>query len=1670
MKTEGADAMLPLAPDGGIAIIGMACLFPGAPDLDAYWENIVAGVDAIGDPPEDAWDARALHDPDGTLGTRIYSRRGGYLGEHARFDPLAHGVMPSTAQGGDSDHWLALQVARQALADAGYPGEVPCAERTMVVLARGSYPTAGTANVLQHGAILAQTIALLESLQLGLTDEDLGRIRDRLRDSLPPFEPDSVPGLIPNIAASRIANRLNLMGPSYTVDAACASSLIAVDLATRDLASGRCDLALVGGVHLPLPSSISQPFCTVGAFSGSGRLRPFDRQADGTLPGEGVGMVVLKPLAAARRDGDRIYAVIQGVGTSSDGRGMSVMAPRLEGQILALERAYQAAGVAPRSIGLIEAHGTGTQVGDLTEIRALTQLFGPREGRVRRCAVGSVKSMIGHLMPAAGIAGLIKATLALYHRVLPPTLHVEEPNPELELERTPLYLNTATRPWFQGRTEEPRRAGVSAFGFGGINAHLVLEEHPVPDESALPSHARRWEAEVFIVAAASRERLIGRVEEIRRFLQRQPQLELRDLAYTLNIPADPGPARLAIVASSVEDLEKKLERALQRLSDPGRRQIRDARGIYYFDEPLGRSGELAFLFPGEGSQYPDMLADLCMHFPELRARFELTDHAFAEQGFDLLPTDFIFPHPTATAEERTGAETRLWSMDGAVSSVLTADYALLTLLRRLKIAPAAVLGHSTGEFAAMFASGMIDLADGALARQFSVELFQMYQRFTTEEELPRVALVAVGAESGAVTEVLEQSAAGGEVLIAMDNCPHQTVIAGEPEAVARLVERLAQRGYLCERLPFDRPYHTRAFEPLAPLLRDFYTRWVVSPPSLRAYTCAATGGFSADLEQARALAVEQWLRPVAFRQTVEEMYADGVRLFVEVGPRGNLSAFVEDILRERPHLAVPVNVPNRSGILQLAHLIGLLAAHGVPMDLECLYARRSPRRLDLEAPPPAPAVDRQIPLATGWPLMRLSEDAAAELRLRHSVTPMDGVPLSSPEPITSVVPVVPAGAAPAPAASDLVAQHTGSARLDAAGVVSGVSYPAAPAGDAAQVLEAHLATMSRFLEVQQEVMLTYLSVSTESPVALTPPTAGDAHAPLLPAAPIPHDHPAPAGPLPAAEAAPAAAQAPPAPGGEALQELLLQLVSERTGYPSEMLDLDLDLEADLGIDSIKRVEILGALQQRSERLAAQEMEALSARRTLRGILELLQECAADVPDAAVSSVAPLPLIGRVIALDPEREVTVERVLDVEDTLFLRDHTFGRRVSRYDADLLGLPVMPLTASMELMAEAASLLAPGQRLVGMRQVRGFRWITLQDGPVSLYVVARKTAAHEVEVEIRAGGAAGERLVQGVMVFAADYPSSPHLERALLRNERPGPWTPPQLHEEYLFHGPSFAGITSFDTMAEDGARVTLRVPSRSGLLRGVPSPTFLADPVVLDIMGQVAGLWATAHYAADSFFPFQVEEVRLFGSPLPEGEQVQCHAHISQATGEQVSADLAVVREDGRVWLQCIGWTDRRLTMPADVRRFLLSPKDTMLAKPLPRDHSQLPTAARSYRLGTEDFPPDLFSAGGGIWLHAIAHTVLGRAERRQWRVLPAEQGASWLIARIAAKDAVRAYLAEHHGLALCPADVTLTENPDGTLVAAGAWTGQLDEVPRVGMLRPGEAVILASSYASSDIQS
>jgi acyl transferase domain-containing protein/phosphopantetheinyl transferase len=1018
-----------------VAIIGMACMFPQAPDLASFWRNIMGGVDAVGEPTA-SWDAQRYLESG-----RIKTAAGGYLKDLFRFEPREFGIMPNSLDGGEPDQFLALRVARDALADAGYLEGFDHRD-TGIVLGHSTYLHRGQGAILQNTLVLDQTLDLIQAMCPTLPAEALAEVRARFKAKLPPCTADIAPGLVPNVMTGRIANRLNLKGPNYLVDAACSSSLLAVNAAMDELRSGRSRLMLAGGVNASLPAEVTVIFTQLGALSGRGKVRPFEKGSDGTLLGEGLGVVVLKRLDDALADGDRIYAVLRGIGQASDGRGQGLLAPSVEGETLAIRRAYDGCGVDPASVSLIEAHGTGIPLGDRTEIAALKNVFGSRTTPQGAIALGSIKSMISHCIPAAGIAGLVKTALALHHRVLPPTL-CETVNDELGIADTPLYVNTASLPWTEklGRT---RRAGIDSFGFGGINVHAVLEE--APQGAVRPASAMPWPAELCVVSAPSREALLAKLERVAGELA-EPGLTLPRVAAALAAADAAEPVRLALVAKNLPSLLKNLETARRKLRDDTAERWSTRGGTVFGERSL--EGGTAFIFPGEGSQYIGMLGDLALCFPAVREWLDFW-HTLYDEPRGRNRTDVIFPAQSELDDAKRGAlEARLHQMDVGSEAVFVAGQAMHALLRALGVEPDVMMGHSSGESSALAASGAVPADSPAALAAFVRQLNAVYERVLAEGNIATGALLAVGALPAETVEA-QVAAAGGDVAVAMDNCANQKVLYGPRASIDALQKSLGDAGGICLPLPFDRGYHTPAFAAVSAAFHAFYADIGLRPPAVPLYSCAAAGPFPDSATGAQELAARQWSSCVRFRETIERMHADGVRHFIEVGPSGNLTAFVNDVLAGRERGALATNMRRRNGVEQFLTVLAELYAAGKPVAVDRLFedrigtqptAARDPRALGV-------ALDNTMPM------LRLSADERTRLQGLAAAT-TGGTPAGS----TS--PSVGAAGRPAPIASpaDASTRPSEAGRADDAGAAA--AEPASALIDAQPVVEAVAAIDAR---------------------------------------------------------------------------------------------------------------------------------------------------------------------------------------------------------------------------------------------------------------------------------------------------------------------------------------------------------------------------------------------------------------------------------------------------------------------------------------------------------------------------------------------------------------------------------------------------------------------------------
>ncbi|MEL6931201.1 MAG: beta-ketoacyl synthase N-terminal-like domain-containing protein, partial [Cyanobacteria bacterium J06600_6] len=604
----------------------MAGVFPQAKNLTTYWQNILNQTDCITDVPTSHWDLAEYYDADPQAPDKTYSKRGGFLPK-IDFDPLEFGLPPNILKSTDTSQILSLVVARDALQDAGYDNALESVrQRTGVVL----------------GACLAQKLVnpLTKRLEYpvwekvlksnGIDDTNTQKIIEQIKLAYLEWDENTFPGLLGNVIAGRIANRLDLGGMNCVVDAACASSLGALQMAISELREHRSDMMISGGVDTDNSVFAYMCFSKTPALSKQDAIRPFDASSDGMLLGEGIGMVVLKRLEDARRDGDRIYAVIRGLGASSDGKYKSIYAPRSSGQALALQRAYEDAGFAPETVGLLEAHGTGTKAGDIAEITGLKQVFGA-DNSEQHIALGSVKSQIGHTKAAAGTASLIKAALALHHQILPPTINVSQPNPKLELDRSPFYLNTQTRPWFQDSDRTPRRAGISSFGFGGSNYHAVLEEYQGEESQNTRLHSL---PDSILLHAPNPQLLLAKCKAIQTDWESESgETSFKNIAQAsvaVKIPL--SASRLGFVAASLPEARRLLATAIKNLSRQGDLAWEHPQGIYYRPAGVDTQGKVVALFSGQGSQYLEMGKTLAINFPQLRQAYSQVDSLLGEDN------------------------------------------------------------------------------------------------------------------------------------------------------------------------------------------------------------------------------------------------------------------------------------------------------------------------------------------------------------------------------------------------------------------------------------------------------------------------------------------------------------------------------------------------------------------------------------------------------------------------------------------------------------------------------------------------------------------------------------------------------------------------------------------------------------------------------------------------------------------------------------------------------------------------------------------------------------------------------------------------------------------------------------------------------------------------------
>ncbi|NOY24532.1 MAG: acyltransferase domain-containing protein, partial [Oligoflexia bacterium] len=907
-----------------IAIVGVSAIFPGSTDANAFWSNILASTDLLTDVPPSHWLIEDYYDPDRSAPDKTYAKRGGFL-PTVDFDALTWGVPPSLLPATDTAQLMALIVAQKVLEDAfGSQFKDMDKDRMSCILGVTS-----AQELLNNMVSRLQRPVWVKSMRdAGLGEDEVQDIADRIADHYAPWQEATFPGLLGNVVAGRIANRLDLGGTNCVTDAACASTFSALHMAINELSMGDSDVVIAGGVDTMNDIFMYMCFSKTPALSPTGDCRPFSDQADGTMLGEGMAMVALKRLQDAERDGDNIYAVIKAIGSSSDGRSKSVYAPVSQGQAKSIRRAYDRAGFGADTVELIEAHGTGTKAGDAAEFGGLQMVF-EETGRTDRqwCALGSVKSQIGHTKAAAGAAGLFKGVMALHHKILPPTAKVDRPNPDLHIDTSPFYLGTQARPWIRS-SDHPRRAGISAFGFGGSNFHVALEEYTGTQR---PGRLRTWSHELVLLAADSASELSAQAASLS-----ETATDLRFEAWHRSQTWRGGAHRLAVVASSLDELKDLLKTAAELVAKGKPRSTPN--GIHYGHGTT--DGQVAFLFPGQGSQRIDMGATVAMNLDAARAAWDLSaDLPMGTQGDHTVALHtVVFPRSAFTDAQRESQAQTLTLTQWAQPALGAASLALLNVATSLGLKADHVAGHSFGEITALQAAGLLGATDMLRVARKRGELMAEAARIDG-------TMTAVAAPIERVRDLLDQwklaDPLDGGVVIANHNHSQQVVLSGPTLAIAAVEQRLEAAGITARRLKVATAFHSPVVSdstvPFAAFLDDIDIQTPTMQPPVTVWSNATAAPYDTAPDSVRAALSAQLAQPVRFVEMIEAMHDAGARTFVEVGPGHVLTKLTDRILRGRDHLAVSLDRKGRDGLHQLLDATAQLLAAGLDLRPTALW-------------------------------------------------------------------------------------------------------------------------------------------------------------------------------------------------------------------------------------------------------------------------------------------------------------------------------------------------------------------------------------------------------------------------------------------------------------------------------------------------------------------------------------------------------------------------------------------------------------------------------------------------------------------------------------------------------------------------------------------------------------
>ena len=1275
-----------------IAVVGMASIFADAKNLEDYWDNIFESVDTIRDVPSDRWAIDDYYNSDPRAADKTYCKRGGFLPE-IDFDPMEFGLPPNILELTDIAQLLSLVVARDVLNDAGI-GDGSGYDRDKVGITLG---VGGGQKQISPLTSRLQGPVLEKVLKAsGVDAEDRAMIIEKFKKAYIGWEENSFPGMLGNVISGRIANRFDFGGTNCVVDAACAGSLAAIKLAISDLLEHRSEVMISGGVCCDNSPFMYMSFSKTPAFTTGEDIRPFDNDSKGMMIGEGIGMMAFKRLEDAERDGDKIYAVLKGIGTSSDGRFKSIYAPRPDGQAKALKRAYDDAGFDPRTCGLIEAHGTGTKAGDAAEFGGLVKHFSADNEQKQHIALGSVKSQIGHTKAAAGSAGMIKAVLALHHKVLPATIHIDQPNTALEIENSPMYLNNETRPWMAREDGVPRRAGISSFGFGGTNYHMVLEEYR---PTASGQYRLNAVPQTILVAAENESALVASLTDWKAKLsvdsEAQPYVfNALVIENTLQTPAAEL-ARCGFVAKNADQAIKMIEAALKQFTaKAGSDEWSVPTGIYFRKSGLTVEGKVVALFSGQGSQYVNMGRELACNFPSVMQAAQDMDSEFANAGLGQL-TPTTYPIPVFSDDARKAQDEALRLTQHAQPAIGTLSVGLYKTFTNAGFKADFTAGHSFGELTALWAAGVLNDSDYMMLARSRGQAMAAPEDTSFDTG---TMIAVVGSPAKVAIDIKDIK----DISIANYNSNNQVVVAGVTSQIAIAIDELKAKGYKVVPLPVSAAFHTplvgHAQKPFAAAIDNAK----FNKPSVPVYSNGTAKAHANNASAIKKSLKNHILESVHFNEEIDNIYADGGRVFVEFGPKNVLTKLVENILKEKDDvIAISVNAnPKKSADMQMRQAAVQMVVLGLALnDIDPYCAVKRPL-----------AATKMSPLGmklTGASYVSAKTTKAFDDALNDgwTVKQATSVPVAVPAPqvvekiveverIVEVEKIVYLNADGSVAQPNQVSTSvTNANNTDTSGLVSSIErsvsqfvdhqqqllnvheqYMQGPK-DYAKTFDTVLSTQtggelpesldrtlgmyhdfqSETLRVHEQYLnnqsdnMTAMLTASDAPVVnkaaekivtsaapVTPtvakiaPVVKTASPVSTPVAPVINTHPA----APVRTVATAVAMAPiaetvvavsaeAAPAASidlaTIQTVMMEVVAEKTGYPTEMLELEMDMEADLGIDSIKRVEILGSVQELIPDLPELNPEDLAELRTLGEIVDYMKskaESAAPTNESA----------------------------------------------------------------------------------------------------------------------------------------------------------------------------------------------------------------------------------------------------------------------------------------------------------------------------------------------------------------------------------------------------------------------------------------------------------------------